>query len=215
MNRRQRLGIALPAFIAFTVGILTLLSLLLGNNAELYGLLENAEATASLVALPAAVFLRLAAITIAFTMIIGVFNLLYVHLGRVLRRKLYSLVLLASFGGTLYWYSVNGDASLLEAVQLPIESSLAALLFLSLVSGGATVLQKRRNGWGFLFVAVMLIVLLGAVPLVELAPLREWRDWLMNVPVSAGARAMLLGIALATVVAGVRAVLGQDRSYRG
>ena len=37
----------------------------------------------------------------------------------------------------------------------------------------------------------------------------------MRIPVSAGARAMLLGIALGMVVAGVRVVLGQDRSYRG
>ena len=37
----------------------------------------------------------------------------------------------------------------------------------------------------------------------------------MTVPVSAGARGMLLGIALATVVTGLRVLLGQDRSYRG
>jgi hypothetical protein len=36
----------------------------------------------------------------------------------------------------------------------------------------------------------------------------------MAVPVSAGARGILLGIALATVVIGVRALIGQDRSYR-
>jgi hypothetical protein len=40
------------------------------------------------------------------------------------------------------------------------------------------------------------------------------RDWLMSVPVSAGSRGILLGIALATVVVGVRAMTGQDRSYR-
>jgi hypothetical protein len=40
------------------------------------------------------------------------------------------------------------------------------------------------------------------------------RDWLLAVPVSAGARGILLGIALATVVTGVRVLIGQDRSYR-
>ena len=58
-------------------------------------------------------------------------------------------------------------------------------------------------------------MLLTTLPLAELAPLRPWREWLMTVPVSAGARAMLIGIALATVTAGLRALLGQDRSYRG
>ena len=216
MGRGQRLGVALAAVIAFAVGMMTLFSLLLGNHPELYGFIANAEATARLAALPASVFVRLATITIAFTVVIGMFNLLYVHLGRLVRRQFYSIVLLLSFAVTIYWHVANrGDTSLLEAVQVPIESSLAALLSLSLVYGGATVLRKRPNGWGLLFIAVMLAVLLGTLPLDDLAPLRQWSDWLMAVPVSAGARAMLLGIALGTVVAGVRVLLGQDRSYRG
>ena len=35
----------------------------------------------------------------------------------------------------------------------------------------------------------------------------------MTVPVNAGASGILLGIALATVVAGVRVLIGQDRTY--
>lgn len=216
MGRGQRLGAALAAVIAFAVGMTTLFSLLLGNQPELYGLIANAEAVSILAALPASLFVRLAAITIAFTIVIGMFNLLYVHLRRLARRQFYSLVLLLSFAITIYWHVASGgDPSLLEAVQMPIESSLAALLCLSLVYGGAAALRKRANGWGILFVAVMLTVLLGALPLDDLAPLRQWKDWLMAVPVSAGARAMLLGVALGTVVAGLRILLGQDRSYRG
>ena len=216
MNRRQRLGVALPAFIAFAVGLLTLFSLLMGGNPELYGFMEQPAVTAELVALPAAALVRLTALAIAFTVLIGLANLLYVHLERLARRRFYSLILLLSFAATMGWYMVSrGDTALLEAVQVPIESSLAALLFLSLMHGGATVLKRRQDGWGFLFAAVMLTVLLATLPLAELAPLRPWREWLMTVPVSAGARAMLIGIALATVTAGLRALLGQDRSYRG
>jgi len=216
MSRGQRLGAALAAVIAFGVGMMTLFSLLLGNNPQLYGFAANAETVAGLVALPASIFVRLVTITIAITIIIGMFNLLYVHSRRLLNRGWHSLALLLSFALTIYWHvNRQGDASLLAAVQVPIESSLAALLCLSLVYGGATVLRKRANGWGFLFIAVMLLVLLGTLPLANLAPLRPWSDWLMTVPVSAGARGMLLGIALATLVAGVRVILGQDRSYRG
>ena len=216
MSRGQRLGVALAAVIAFAVGMTALFSLLLGDNPELYGFIANAETVAVLVALPASVLVRLVTITIAFTVIIGISNLLYVHLGRLARRRFYSLVLILSFAGTIYWYAANrGDTSLLEAVQVPIESSLASLLFLSLVYGGATVLRKRRDGWSLLFISVVLAVLLGTLPLANLAPLRQWSNWLMTVPVSAGARGMLLGIALATVVTGLRVLLGQDRSYRG
>ncbi len=216
MRRGQRLGGAISAFVAFTIGVITLLSLLLGDNAELFGEDAGAESLADLLALPAAVLLRLVTIVIAFSIIIGIANLLYVHLNRLARGKLFSAVLLASFAFTIYWYIANqGDTSLLEAVQVPIESSLAALLFVSLVLGGARVLQKRADIWALLFVLVLVIVLLGNLPLPELTPLKAWSDWLMRVPVSAGARALLLGIALGTVVTGVRVLLGQDRSYRG
>ena len=206
----------MPAFVAFVVGLLTILSLLLGDNPALFGGQPGSEELARRLALPGDVLLRLVVIVIALSIVIGIANLLYVHVGRVARGKFYSAVLLASFAFTIYWYvSKRGDTSLLEAVQVPIESALASLLFLSLVYGGSRVMRKRADIWGLLFVAVVIVVLLGSLPMAELAPLKAWSDWLMAVPVSAGARAILLGIALGTVVAGVRALLGQDRSYRG
>ena len=204
------------AFVAFVVGLVALLSLLLGDNPALFGEVAGSEELARRLALPGDVLLRLVAIVIALSIVIGIANLLYVHLGRLARGKFYSAVLLASFAFTIYWHvTQKGDTSLLEAVQIPIESSLAALLFLSLALGGARVMHKRADVWGLLFVAVVLIVLLGSIPLAELAPVKAWSAWLLAVPVGAGARAILLGIALGTVVAGLRAVLGQDRSYRG
>lgn len=216
MSRGQRLGSAFSALVAFATGAITLLSLLLGDNPQLFGDGPGAATLAGLLAVPADVLLRLVAIVIALSVIIGIANLLYVHVGRLAQARVMSAVLLASFGFTLYWYVTRqGDTALLEAVQLPIESSLAALLCLSLVGGAARVIGKRADIWGLLFVAVVLVVLLASLPLAELEPARAWRDWLMRIPVSGGVRAMLLGIALGTVVAGVRIALGQDRAYRG
>ena len=206
----------MSAFVAFVVGATAILSLLLGDNPALFGDQPGSGELARWLALPGDVLLQLVVIVVAISIVIGIANLLYVHVGRLARGKYYSAVVLASFGFTLYWHVTRqGDASLLAAVQVPIESALAALLFLSLAIGGARVLQKRAEVWGLLFVAVTLIALLGSLPLAELAPLKAWNDWLMAVPVSAGARAILLGIALGAVVAGLRALLGQDRSYRG
>ena len=216
MSRGQRLGLAFSAFVAFAVGLVTMLSLLLGGNPDLFGERAGRELFAELLALPGDVLLRLTAIVIALSIVIGIANLLVVHVGRLARGKVFSGVLLASFGFTIYWYVTRqGDTSLLAAVQLPIESSLAGLLFISLVVGGARVLHKRADAWGLLFVAVVVLVLLASLPLAELEPIKVWRDWLMRVPVSAGARAMLLGIALGAAVAGTRVLLGQDRAYRG
>ena len=206
----------MAAFVAFVVGVTTILSLLLGDNPALFGEGAGSDELARQLALPGDVLLRLVAIMITVSILIGIANLLFVHIGRLARGKLYSAILLASFAFTIYWTITNkGDTSLLEAVQVPIESALAALLFISLAHGGARVMQKRSDVWGLLFVAVALIVLLGSLPLAELAPVKAWSDWLMAIPVSAGARAILLGIALGSVVTGVRALLGQDRAYRG
>ena len=211
-----RAGAFFSALVAFAVGVTVMLSLLLGDNPALFGDQPGSDALARRIALPADVLLRLVVIFLALSVVIGIANLLFVHVSRLTSGKFYSAVLLASFSFTIFWYVTRqGDTSLLEAVQLPIESSLAALLFLSLVHGGSRVMGKRRDIWGLLFVAVVLMVLLASLPLAELAPLRAWNDWLMRVPVSAGARALLLGIALGMVVAGVRVVLGQDRAYRG
>ncbi len=216
MGRSQRMGIAFSAFIAFIVGVTMLVSLLLGDHPELFGNISGAATFASLLALPASILIRLVAIVVALTIIIGITNLLYVHVGRVVSGGYYSIILLASFAFTIYWYvTKQGDTSLLEAVQVPIESALAALLFLSMLRGGTRILQKRADIWGLLFVTVLVVVLLGTIPLAALEPIREWSDWVMEIPVSAGARAILLGIALGTVVTGVRILLGQDRSYRG
>jgi hypothetical protein len=176
---------------------------------------------------PTQFFLQLVSITIAVTIIIGIFNLLTVHGGRVRRRGPgwgYSLILVISTlliilltilerAGVLN-SSPALTTILLEQVQVAIESSLAGLLLFALVYGAYRTLRKRVSGWGLLFSVVLLVMLAGALPLANLAPVAALRDWLMTVPVSAGARGILLGIALATVVTGIRVLIGQDRSYR-
>ncbi len=215
MRRMPSLGSAISSLVAFAVGMTTLLSLLLGDNPELFGEQPGREILAERIAAPGDVMLRLATLMVALSIVLGVANLLHVHVLRLRRHSLTSAVLLASFAFTLYWHVAQGDATLLEAVLVPIESALAALLCLSLVHGASRVLQKRADIWGALFVLVVIIVLLGSLGLAELAPVQTMRDWLMAVPVSAGARAILLGIALGVIVAGLRALLGQDRAYRG
>jgi hypothetical protein len=61
-----------------------------------------------------------------------------------------------------------------------------------------------------------LLVLLGSIRLnvgEGWKLLVETRDWVMNVPVLAGARGILLGIALGTIVAGARLLSGVERPY--
>ena len=212
---RVRLLAALTSAIAIGFGLLTLVGLL-GN--------------AGLITMLADIFLQLVVITVALTVLIGIFNLLTVHLGRIVGRRggwVYSIVLVLStllvLGLTLAerantLATAPGQRSistiLLESVQVSIESALAGLVLFALVYGAYRLMRRRVTWWGMLFTLVLLIILIGALPLPGTTGLLGVRDWLIAVPVSAGARGILLGIALATVVTGVRVLIGQDRSYR-
>ena len=216
MNGPRRLGSSIAAITGILVGFTALLSLLLGDNPALFGDDPRADALAQNLALPGDVLLRLLVILLALSIVFGIVNLLILHIRRMTDGRLLSGILLASFGGTIGWHILlDGDTTLLEAIQLPIESALAALLCVTLVAGGARILSKRSDIWGLLFVLVVVVVLLGSLPFPELAPIAAFHDWLMRVPVQAGARAILLGIALGSSVVGLRALLGQDRSFRG
>ena len=208
---RIRLGAALATAIVLSVGLITLLGLLVGDD------LGPMTAIVDALYIPviADIFVQLAVITIAVTVAIGIFNLLNVHVRRLRGRNfLYSLTVIVSFLLVVGTYALQRSLSmaLLEEVQVAVESALAALLLFALVYGAYRVMHRRVTWSGILFVLVLLIVLIGAIP--GLGDIGRVSNWLMAIPVSAGARGILLGIALATIVTGVRVLIGQDRSYR-
>lgn len=223
-----RLLALLSAVIVIVFGLITLLGLLVGGELGFLSVLVDQFGVRDLTDL----FLQLVVITVAVTLVIGLLNLVAVHVGRIGRIRRgwpYSLVLLVSF------FAVVGltiaeragllqpeegqpayTAILLDTVEVSIESSLAALLFFSLVYGAYRIMRKRVTWTNLLFTIILLVVLLGSLPLpgAGISLLAQARNWLMAVPVTAGARGLLLGIALATLVAGLRILVGQDRSYR-
>lgn len=212
---RMRFSSILATTITIVFGVITLIGILIGDNAGVMSTLVNAFAIQDL----ASIFLQLATITLALTVLIGILNLLIVHMGRIYRRRkgaLYSVVLILSFVLVIGTYFVQRATSLflLETVQVSIESALAAVVLFSLVYGAATLLRRRTSITGILFLLVVLIILLGALPIDGLDRLTAVRDWLNAVPVNAGVRGILIGIGLATFVAGVRVLIGQDRSFR-
>ncbi len=222
-----RLGSAITTAIVIFVGFVTLLGLVVTSDLSpvFDSVLNNPLFSARGLA---GIFIQLTVITIAVTILIGILNLLLVHLGRLFRRqirfteRLYSLVLLVSALGVLVLTGLERSGSapagsssfLLNNVQVAIESALAGLVLFALVYGAYRMLRHRVTFAGVLFTLALLVFLLLALPFRWALGLAEVRDWLLAVPVSAGARGILLGIALATAVTGVRVLIGQDRSYR-
>lgn len=223
-----RLGSAFATAIVIVIGIITFLGLVVGNGLGGLSAVINAFAFPTI----ANAFLQLTVITVAITVLIGIFNLVIVHLGRVFGRgkpfsqRINSLVLVAStivvivLGILERTGSLTGSPSpttiLLEGVQVSIESALAGLVLFALVYGAFRLMRRRVTGSGLLFTLVLLLILTAALPFSTpgMRLVGIVRDWLVAVPVSAGARGILLGIALAVTVAGARILIGQDRSYR-
>lgn len=223
-----RIGVIFASVLVIFVGFGTFLGLLLGDVP--YAIPETALGTALPIVggatgvLPtdglARVFVRIAVVTVALTILIGVLNLLAVNSRRIIQgritAKINSMVLILAFFLALAVYISNDRITsqfLLEEVQVPIESALAGLLFFTLVYGAFRLLRERVTPAGILFVLTVEVVLIGALPLPGFQPLAQVTDWLMRVPVNAGARGILLGIALATLVTGLRVLIGQDRTY--
>jgi len=182
----RRLFALLASVIAIAVGVYTLLGL---------------TSDVPILAGPAGIFLQLVSITIAVTILIGIINLLAVHLGRIRGRGNgwgYSIVVVVSALAVILLSALERQriltiepaltTILLEQVQVAIESALSGLLLFALVYGAYRTLRKRVSGWGLLFVLALLVVLIGALPLPQLASVGTLRDWLMAVPVAAGAR---------------------------
>lgn len=167
-----------------------------------------------------------AIILAAFGLLLGIFNLFSVHWKKARSQgtgQIYSLILLISLGLTIVLASISGPTGalslwLFNTFQVPVEISLLAVLAIVLVYAGARLLARRPKWNTILFLVTVLVVLLGTVPLLfigEISPLNALRDWITQVPAIAGARGLLIGVALGTVATGLRILIGSDRPYGG
>ena len=167
-----------------------------------------------------------AIILAAFALLLGIVNLAMVHWKKIVNQgsnSIYSMVLLLSLVITIILVSISGPTGSLalwifNSFQVPVEISLLALLAVVLVYAAVRLITRKPRWYTVLFIVTVLVVLLGSVPLFligEIAPLSSLRAWLTQVPAMAGARGLLLGVALGTVATGLRILIGMDRPYGG
>jgi hypothetical protein len=162
-----------------------------------------------------------AVIIAGFAFVLGLVNLLRVHSERVLNLAdgwVYSLVLLVA--ALVFWMppvfeGPSGAATqqIMNYVIAPLGASLAALVVFTLTLAAFRLLRQRWNVSSLLFIVVVALSLLGSTPILGLRWLSEVRDWLIRVPGMAGMRGLLLGVALGTVITGLRVLLASDRPH--
>jgi hypothetical protein len=167
-----------------------------------------------------------AIILAGFALLLGIFNLVMVHwkkVGGEGKGSINSIVLLVSLVLTMVIVSISGPAGtfslwIFNSIQVPAEISLLAVLAFVLVYAAARLLTRSPKWYTVLFLVTVLLILLGSAPLFfvgEVSLLSSLRSWLMHVPAVAGARGLLLGVALGTVATGLRILIGIDHPYGG
>ncbi len=157
--------------------------------------------------------------------LVGIGNLFAVHFSRVRRRQagaLDSLTLLVALLATLFIGVLGGPSHpwmqvAVEAIIVPVEASLMALLAVTLLYAAMRLLRRRADWMSILFLAIVVLWLLSSVSLPflgEIPILSDWvRPWLLFSPVAGGLRGLLLGVALGALVTGLRVLFALDRPY--
>jgi hypothetical protein len=180
------------------------------------------------------VFVEWTVIVVAFAILLGVLNVLRVHARRVQEGQgtIYSLILVGAFlvvfvPGILQPDTVPAGlvplvgpkGSVVEFayrhVQRPLQATLFSLMGF-FVAAAAWRAFRVRSAASFVMLVACVLVLLGSVRVGMSGGwtlLAEVKDWVLSVPAMAGARGILLGIVLGTVVTGVRLLIGLDRPY--
>lgn len=158
--------------------------------------------------------------------VVGVFNLILVHGNKITKREkgsVYSALLLISLFATfLFGIGLGPDnpnmQMLFNAIIVPVESTLMALLAVTLLYAGIRLLRRRTDLMSivFLLTAVLMLFASATLPFGEISPLNNWvRPWVQQVLALGGTRGILIGVALGTLTTGLRVLFGADRPYGG
>ncbi len=173
-----------------------------------------------------AILLGWAVILGAVAALVGIINLIVVHWNKIRtgqKNNIYSMVTILAFiltvlAGILLSPSSLKFTPVVTSIILPIEASLMALLAVTLTY--ASIRLFRQRGLNLLSVSFAISAL--AFLLLNLgflsaggSPVFENVMLALNRFPLAGGRGILLGVALGSLTAGLRILIGTDRPYGG
>lgn len=158
----------------------------------------------------------------AFALILGVINILWVHLRRVQSGQsewTHSLVLLLVAIMVLALGLALGDGTteplitwLFQHVIAPLQSALFAITAFFLAAAAYRFIRIGRSGGTWILAGALLMffvqIPVSSALLTDVS--RTAFDWLLNQPIMAAMRGVILGSSLAMLVVFVRFVLGRS-----
>lgn len=160
----------------------------------------------------------------AMAVLVGIYNLAAVQLEKIRARQkgsIYGVVLLLSLGITFAFGFLLGPDNqfvnlAVNAVILPVEASLMAILAVTLIYASIRLFRRRVDVMTILFLLSAVLFLLAIMP----TPFGTLPgNWIITqfggMLARGGARGLLLGISLGTLLTGLRVLFGIDRPYGG
>lgn len=193
----------IPVALAIAFGLLTLLGLLfvpgVGNTLVAW-----------------------AAFLAAVALLLGVINLLGVHVRRLAGGNLYSGALVFSMLAVFvlaitdyFGITDDGVGNTFRLIQAPLEMAMASLLAFFLLFAGFRLLKRQRSAWAALFLGTALLFLLAstALPSFLAAFVPPLADLVARLFVNPGMRGILIGVALGAIVVALRLLTGVERPY--
>jgi hypothetical protein len=167
--------------------------------------------------------LESAVIVVAFALLLGLLNVLVVHVRRIIKREgswFYSIPLVAMALLVMAAGIPGPDSAavvwIFDHIQFPLQAATFSLLAFFVATAAYRGLRLRSLE-ALAFVLTAVVVLIGQVPvgrvLGDVVP--ALKDWILNVPSTAGVRGIIIGVALGTIATGVRVLTGFDRPYGG
>jgi hypothetical protein len=166
-----------------------------------------------------------AIIIAGMAVLVGVLNLVFVQMEKVRTRQKgggYSALLVVSLLGTALYGSILGLNNpvmkfTVDAVIIPVEASLLAILAVTLVYASIRLLRRRTDMMSVIFLITVVLFLLAIMPK-PFGPIPVVDQLLLGFAGTisrGGARGLLIGVALGTLLTGLRVLFGIDRPYGG
>lgn len=170
--------------------------------------------------------LNWAIILAGFAALVGIFNLIAVHMGKIRgheKGSTYSALLIIGLVATFFFGMILRPQHammkiVMNGIIIPTEAALMGILTVSLVYAAIRLLRRRADMMGITFLVTAALLMLGSatlpfgnIPLIGTL----LHPWITQILALGGARGILIGVALGTLTTGLRILFGADRPYGG
>jgi hypothetical protein len=165
------------------------------------------------------------AIVIAGTaVLVGILNLVAVQMEKIRTKQknsVYGIFLVFSLVLTFFLGLLVGPENpymriAVDAVIIPVEAALMAILAVTLVYASIRLLRRRTDLMTVIFLLTAVLFLIAIVP-TPFGPVPGGQFFIdiAGMFSRGGARGLLIGVALGTLLTGLRVLFGIDRPYGG